>query len=700
MMTDERGASAGSRPPVSVIVPFAGGPAEAAETASALERLRLGEGDEVVIADNSGGRAGDWAEAAGYLRVVDAGDQRSAYYARNVGAEAAANDWLLFTDADCEPDPGLLDAFFEPPPAGEVGAISGSVTATDGEGLVERWGASRRLLDQETAARHTAGPAAVTANLLVRRAAWEAVGGFLEGVRSGGDLEFCWRLGDAGWTLDWRPGARVRHRHRRTLRNVVRQMRRYGAGNGWQNRRRPGASPPPPALSRVPRMLAASALRLVRGRFDDAAMSAIDGVALAANASGHLLDNTASKPALAAGERSLAVFVDRFPVISETFVASEARSLRERGWRVRIEAVARPERPLLGGARGWRVDYLEDEGPATRAAALGSLLLRHPLRCAADLAGRRRWPERERMPLRGVAPMARRLERAGDVHAHVHFAGPAASHALRAGRIAGVPVSIAAHGYDIYAAPSGLPQKLAAAEFVAASCEYTRRDLRTILDGDGAKVHTVIMGVDGERFRRRTPYPGGRTVVAIGRYVEKKGFADLIEAAGGLRRAGAAERVVIAGDGPLRPALEARVAELGLQEIVELPTAPDSDVVRELLESADLLAMPCVIAANGDRDSMPVVVKEALAMEVPVVASDEVGLPEIVRPPWGRLVAPGDPDALAGAIADLLDLPAGEREEMGRAGRSFVLEHCDVDREAERLGDLIRASGSGNGSPP
>jgi glycosyltransferase involved in cell wall biosynthesis len=99
--------------------------------------------------------------------------------------------------------------------------------------------------------------------------------------------------------------------------------------------------------------------------------------------------------------------------------------------------------------------------------------------------------------------------------------------------------------------------------------------------------------------------------------------------------------------------------------------------------------MPAVVAADGDRDSMPVVVKEALAMEVPVVATDEVGLPEVVRPEWGALVAPHDPDALARALRAELDRPVAERAARGRAGRAFVLEHCSLRGQAERLSTLI-----------
>ena len=98
------------------------------------------------------------------------------------------------------------------------------------------------------------------------------------------------------------------------------------------------------------------------------------------------------------------------------------------------------------------------------------------------------------------------------------------------------------------------------------------------------------------------------------------------------------------------------------------------------------------MAANGDRDSMPVVVKEALAMELPVIASDEVGLPELVRPEFGRLVAPGDPGALADGIAELLALPAERRAEMGAAGRRWAAEHCSLGAETARLAVLIEAA--------
>src|SRR5436853_251215 len=194
----------------------------------------------------------------------------------------------------------------------------------------------------------------------------------------------------------------------------------------------------------------------------------------------------------------------------------------------------------------------------------------------------------------------------------------------------------------------------------------------------------------------RTSAGGGRAVVAIGRLVQKKGFARLIEAAGILGASEPLERVTIVGDGPLRAELAAQIRDRALEQTVTLTGALPPSAVRELLEDSDLLAMPCVIAADGDRDSMPVVVKEALAMEVPVVASDEVGLPELVRPEWGRLVPPRDSAGLAAAIRELLALPVDQRAAMGRAGREHVLVAANVRRETEKLVKLIaRASGGG-----
>jgi glycosyltransferase involved in cell wall biosynthesis len=336
---------------------------------------------------------------------------------------------------------------------------------------------------------------------------------------------------------------------------------------------------------------------------------------------------------------------------------------------------------------------LEQDGRGARLIALLRLAILHPLRMAEDLRARRRWRgEEEVRPLRSLAARAGRLRAANVEHLHVHFAAGAALDTMRLAHILGLPYSVTAHAYEIFAAPANLPEKLSRAAFVTTGCEYNVRHLRELLPPESrARVHRMVMGVDADEFARTAGPRGGRRVIAVGRLVEKKGFGTLIEAAAILRESRPLERLTIVGDGPLREALEERARALGIADTTEFAGSLSSSAIRDRLQSSDLLAMPCVVAADGDRDSMPVVVKEAMAMELPIVASREVGLTELVKPEFGRLTPPRDARALAESIAEVLDLPAREREEMGRAARASAIEQCDLKRETSLLVSLVRS---------
>jgi glycosyltransferase involved in cell wall biosynthesis len=385
------------------------------------------------------------------------------------------------------------------------------------------------------------------------------------------------------------------------------------------------------------------------------------------------------------------VFVlDQWPELSETFVVNELQALRRLGHDVRVQAAraaphANPEAPgdvdvTLLGSGAWR-DLLW-------------LAARHPAACLGDLRHRRRWRREEWVrPLRALAGPARRAIERGDEHLHAHFAAGAALDALRIARLTGLPYSVTAHAYDIFAMPRNLREKLESAALVFSGCDYNVVRLRAL--APAAEVHEIVMGVDAGAFRRTRPLPGGRTVLAVGRLVEKKGFDVLVDAAA---RAGDV-RVLVLGDGPLRADLERRIAEAGAP--VELLGGGPPARVLAAMEEVDVLAMPCVVARDGDRDSMPVVVKEAMAMELLVVASDEVGLPECVLAPWGLLAPPGDAAALADALRAALALTPRARAAAGAAARAWVGEHASVDAETARMAALIeqraarRARGGG-----
>ena len=396
---------ADGRPPVSVILPFHGDAADASEAAAALASLALRDGDEVVVADNT--EAGVFPKREGF-RVLQAAVKRSAYAARNIGAEAARNDWLLFIDADCRPRPDLLDRYFDPPPGPTVGALAGQVLGAEGQpGLVPAYIRSRGHLDQRLGLEHPYRPMAVTANLLVRRDVWRELGGYQEQTLSGADSDFCWRLLDAGHALELREDALVHHVHRSSLRALMKQTLRDGAGSRWASRRWPGLAPHPPLVREAVRGLAGAVAWTVLLQPRRGLFKLLDVLFVVANTIGSWQGNaTPTAPEPSGGT---VVF---------------AREAAEGEF---VEAERRPDRPGWPAMRSVPMRFAEDDGPAVRAGALARLALRRP---AAVLAALRA----DRTAAARWAPAALRLRRADGVAAQPGMEDAAALAARMAGR--------------------------------------------------------------------------------------------------------------------------------------------------------------------------------------------------------------------------------------------------------------------------
>jgi mycofactocin glycosyltransferase len=281
------------RPAVSVVVPFVGDSEAAERLAANLERLDLGAGDEAIVADNTRGGM-DADVLPGCAQVVHAAAERSPYHARNAGARAATSDWILFCDADCRPGSNLIAAYFADAPPERCGALAGAVVGAGDQGaLIPRYARARGFLNM---AGGNAGPGwriAVGGNVLVRRAAFEGVGGFLEGIRSGGDVDLSRRLIAAGWTIDDRPAALVEHRHRERLGPFLATIARYAAGSRWLDRRYPGHSPRWPLTRQLALSARDAVVLTVRGEREEGVFRALDGLGLIAHNVGYLAGNEA-----------------------------------------------------------------------------------------------------------------------------------------------------------------------------------------------------------------------------------------------------------------------------------------------------------------------------------------------------------------------------------------------------------------------
>jgi GT2 family glycosyltransferase len=235
-----------SRPAVDVVVPFAGSTQELDGLAGRLVRLKLAPGDSARIVDNTPRRELGQKGAVNGISVIHAPERGTPGFARNRGAAGGSASWIVFFDADTEPSEDLLDRYFDPFPATRTALIAGGVRdePVPKDALpTARYAYIREAMSQENTFRFGEWSYPTTSNVAVRRAAFEAVGGFREDIRAAEDADLTYRLKRAGWQVERRESANVTHESRSTLRSFVVQKAIHGAGGAWLNRQYPGCLP-------------------------------------------------------------------------------------------------------------------------------------------------------------------------------------------------------------------------------------------------------------------------------------------------------------------------------------------------------------------------------------------------------------------------------------------------------------------------
>lgn len=410
-----------------------------------------------------------------------------------------------------------------------------------------------------------------------------------------------------------------------------------------------------------------------------------------------------AEPALRVG-----YVVKRYPGYSETFIVREILAHERVGLAIEIFSLLPTTdshfQDLLARVRA-PVNYLfaisKNLLPDSSASAVGtaSHLWRALHDAAAELPGL--WTaleelrdEEARVIYQALA-LATVVRRKGINHLHATFASDACTIARMAARFAGIPYSFTARAKDIFhdnVRPEDLRRKLRDAAGVVTISNYHLDYLRATYGPLAAHVQRVYNGLNLEEFQYRSPADRPPVILAVGRLVPKKGFGDLVEACSLLAGRGRAFRCRIVGTGLLQAELQAQIDRLGLREQVELVgPLPQSEVIQEIYQAA-ALAMPCVIDDNGDRDGLPNVIQEALALGTPVVSTDVTGIPEVVRDgATGLQVPQRDPPALAAALDRLLADPQ-LRVRLASEGRRLIEAEFDNRRTSERRRALFQAS--------
>jgi glycosyltransferase involved in cell wall biosynthesis len=396
------------------------------------------------------------------------------------------------------------------------------------------------------------------------------------------------------------------------------------------------------------------------------------------------------------------VVLKGYPRLSETFIAQEILALERRGLDVLIISLRHPTdgrtHPVHAEIRA-PVHYLPEylyQGPLRVVRAWWRLRRSPAYRQVFGLWLRdlRRDPTPSRIRRFGQA-LVLADELPTDVgRLHVHFLHTPASVTRYAALLRRLPWSASAHAKDIWTTPEWEKrEKLANCDWLV-TCTRANRDHLDALAPPG-RVELVYHGIDLARFpafaQPRPPRDGRSpadpvTILSVCRLVEKKGMDVLLEA---LARLPAALnwRLVHVGGGPLTRTLERQARKLGIDARITWCGALSQDQLLPKLRGADLFALACRVAGDGDRDGLPNVLVEAQSQGLACVATRVSAIPELIRDGLtGVLVDPQAPDDLACALASLITDPV-RRSSLGAAGRARVTAEFSIDANFERLAE-------------
>lgn len=388
---------------------------------------------------------------------------------------------------------------------------------------------------------------------------------------------------------------------------------------------------------------------------------------------------------------SFAYLFERFPSFVQTFVYREAVEMVRQGMEPLLVSIRRPDDP---GGLAEQLDvevFYTPEEKELRAQVDAQ-------RAARRLA----WRPHKAIPRHRAEPDAQRMFEAiwlaphlrerGVRHVHAHFGGVAARTAWWLRELFGLSYSFTGHANDIFCDtdfPVTNEALVRGAKFVVTETDYARRWMETKYPHARGKVFRVFNGIAMDGFPPKRPAGAVPRILSVGRYVEKKGFDDLIEACRLLRERGVEFECDIIGGGPLEAVLREQIAVAGLEDRVRLLGPRSQAEVRDALAGAQTFALACVPDSEGGSDNLPTVIMEAMAVGLPVVSTNLAGVPEMITDgEEGFLTPPRSPSAFADALERLLrDAQLAER--CGNKARASAVAKFSLERTTRELKHLL-----------
>ncbi len=391
--------------------------------------------------------------------------------------------------------------------------------------------------------------------------------------------------------------------------------------------------------------------------------------------------------------------VKRYPRYSETFIVNEILAHEAAGLEIEIFALRGPEdthfQDIISRVRA-PVTYLPDR--VSKTSDFWQVLRGAAATCP------RIWPrladhfDEQPREIAHAAALASIATARGITHFHAHFASSATTAARLASDFCGIPYSFTAHAKDIFhqsVDAEDLQRKFADADKVVTVSDFNYGFLANKFPAQRDKIHRIYNGLDLKRFCYASPKQRAPLIVSVGRLVEKKGFEDLIDACARLRELGSEFRCIIVGSGELEAKLRDRIKHLGLTAHVELAGSRPQREVIEIVQAASVFAAPCLVGEDGNRDGLPTVLLEAMALGTPCVGTDVTGIPEaIVDDVTGYCIRQRDVNALTDRLRRLLTNSL-LRDRLATAARTHIEQTFNVERNAAEVRELFQHQAAG-----
>jgi colanic acid/amylovoran biosynthesis glycosyltransferase len=406
--------------------------------------------------------------------------------------------------------------------------------------------------------------------------------------------------------------------------------------------------------------------------------------------------------------QKIAYLLHHFPGITDTFIRREIRSLQEAGTEVEVVSVWQPR------DRETTPEILSEWLPNTHfvlprpafsvLTAVISSAIRYPGRflATASLAY-----STSRPGIRGLVYQsfyfvqallaAEILRRRAVSHVHNHIGDQSGTVTMLAARLAGIDYSITFHGWPVFfdAKYSRIKEKVLGARFTRSISYFCRSQLMMFSEcEDPVPFKVVHCGLIIEKYKYTCPRERIYRVFCAARLSPEKGHCFSIQALKLLKSMGLRLELRLAGDGPSRALLEKLSMELGISDQVQFLGNLTEDQIANELEAADLFLLSSFV------EGIPVSAMEAMAVGVPVIATNVAGTSELIEDGRsGLLVRPADPQALADAVVRMInDYPF--RLRASKLGRQKVEDEFDVGKETAKLNDYLLESCRGENKPP